>query len=192
VEGAAADVVILTGALIDELVASGHIASGSRADLGKVGTGVAVRAGTPVPDVSRAQSLRERLLAATRVVCPDPAMATAGKVVMQVLDQLGIIEQLKPKRRDRHYPNHRNQGEPGCNLCRTFARSASGEDGLFGRFGGAGGGSRGRAGFHRAADVARFEGRAGRGGVRIRLAGRDASRECRPERSCIHNTTHVC
>lgn len=94
--GEAVDLVILTGALIDELIQSGHVAAGSRADLGKVGTGVAVRAGTPLPDVSSAQALSASLVAATKVVFPDPAVATAGKVVMQACEKLGIAGQVKP------------------------------------------------------------------------------------------------
>ena len=102
-EGAAADVIILTGALIDELILAGQVVAGTRADLGKVGTGVAVRAGTPPLDVSNAQSLRSGLLAATKIVCPDPAVATAGKVVMQVLERLEISAQAKPKLQ--YFPN---------------------------------------------------------------------------------------
>ena len=97
VAGEAVDVVILTGALIDELVQSGHVVAGSRADLGKVGTGVAVRAGTPLPDVSSAQALRAALEAATAVAFPDPAVATAGKVVMQVCEKLGVADAVKAK-----------------------------------------------------------------------------------------------
>jgi molybdate transport system substrate-binding protein len=95
--GEPVDVIVLTGALIDELTASGHVAAGSRRDLGVVATGVAVRAGTPLPDVSQARTLRENLLAATKVVCPDPATATAGKAVMQVLDRLAIVAQVRPR-----------------------------------------------------------------------------------------------
>jgi len=97
VAGEAVDVIVLTGALIDELIQSGHVAPGSRADLGKVGTGVAVRSGTPLPDVASAQALRAALAAATAVAFPDPAVATAGKVVMQVCEKLGIVEQVRPK-----------------------------------------------------------------------------------------------
>lgn len=103
VAGEPVDVVVLTSALIDELVASGHVAAGTRADLGKVGTGVTVRAGTLLPDISSEQALRGSLLAATKLVCPDPAVATAGKVVMQVLERLGIADQVRP--RLRHFPN---------------------------------------------------------------------------------------
>ena len=97
VAGEAVDAVVLTGALIDELIASGHIAPGSRADLGKVGTGVAARAGTPSPDVSSPQALRASLLAATAVAFPDPAVATAGKVVMQACEKLGIGGEVRAK-----------------------------------------------------------------------------------------------
>ena len=103
VAGEAVDVIVLTAALIDELAGSGEVAPGSRADLGKVGTGVAVRSGTPLPDVSTAHVLRGNLLAATKVGCPDPAIATAGKVVMRALERLGIVAQLQP--RMQYFPN---------------------------------------------------------------------------------------
>lgn len=95
--GEAVDVVILTAALVDELIAEGFVAAGSRTDLGRVGTGVAVRAGTPLPDVSSARALRGNMLAANKIVCPDPAVATAGKVVMSVIERLGITGQVKDK-----------------------------------------------------------------------------------------------
>ena len=95
--GEPADVIVLTAALIDELIQRGFVVAGSRADLGRVGTGVAVRARTPLPNVRNIRVLRGNLLAATRIVCPDPAVATAGKVVMNALDQLGITEQVRPR-----------------------------------------------------------------------------------------------
>lgn len=94
--GEAVDVIVLTGALIDELTSTGHVAADSRADLGKVGTGVAVRAGTPLPDVSNERVLRGNLLTAAKLVCPDPATATAGKVVMRALARLGLADTMKP------------------------------------------------------------------------------------------------
>jgi len=96
-EGAAADVIILTAAMIDELIAAGHVRPGSRSDLGRVGTGVAVRAGSPRPDIATIDVLRENLLAATKIVCPDPATATAGKIVIQALERMGIAQQSKSK-----------------------------------------------------------------------------------------------
>lgn len=96
-EGAPADAIILTAAMIDELIGAGHVRAGSRADLGRVGTGVAVRAGTPLPEVRTIETLRGNLLAARKIVCPDPAIATAGKIVMGALERLGIAEQARSK-----------------------------------------------------------------------------------------------
>lgn len=97
VAGEPADVIILTAAMIDELVQQGLVVPGSRVDLGKVGTGVAVRAGTPLPDIRNTEVLRGNLLAATRIVFPDPAVATAGKVVMSALDRLGVTDELRAR-----------------------------------------------------------------------------------------------
>ena len=95
--GEPVDVVILTAVLIDELIAGGWVVRSSRADLGRVGTGVAVRAGTPLPDVSRVEALRGNMLAAKKIVCPDPAVATAGKVVMSLVERLGIADRVTDK-----------------------------------------------------------------------------------------------
>lgn len=103
VAGESADVIVLTAALIDELIQQGLVVRGSRIDLGRVGTGVAVRAGTPLPNVGNAHVLRGNMLAATKIVCPDPAVATAGKVVLNVLDRLGIAGQVKA--RLQYFPN---------------------------------------------------------------------------------------
>jgi molybdate transport system substrate-binding protein len=101
--GEKVDVIILTQVMIEELVAAKLVVPGSRFALGRVGTGVAVRAGTPAPDVSSAQSLRKTILAAEQVVCPDPAVATAGKVVMSLMEKLGIAEQARS--RMQFFPN---------------------------------------------------------------------------------------
>jgi molybdate transport system substrate-binding protein len=89
------DVIILTSTMIDELIAAGLVAAGSRFDLGKVGTGVAVRSATAVPDVSNTDVLKATIQAATRIVCPDPAVATAGKIVMSLLDRLGVRDDVQ-------------------------------------------------------------------------------------------------
>jgi molybdate transport system substrate-binding protein len=95
--GEPADVIILTAALIEELIASGHVVAGSRRDLGTVGTAVAVRAGAPLPDVADSPRLRGSLLEAERILCPDPAIATAGKVVVRALELLGIADDVRSR-----------------------------------------------------------------------------------------------
>lgn len=103
VDGEPVDVVLLTRALIDELVASGHVVGDTVFDLGKVGTGVAVRAGTPQPDISTEAALRESLRAASVIAIPDPEVATAGKVIMRMLESMGIADEVRG--RLKHFPN---------------------------------------------------------------------------------------
>ena len=100
--GEPVDVITLTQPMIDELIGAGYVEPGSRYDLGKVGTGVAVRAGTPVPDVST-DALRARIRDASVIVFPDPATATAGKVVMNLLEKLGVLDEVRD--RCKFFPN---------------------------------------------------------------------------------------
>jgi molybdate transport system substrate-binding protein len=101
--GDATDVIILTRAMIDELEQAGIVERGSRVDLGTVSTGVAVRAGAVVPDVQTVDSLRNAILDASAIVCPDPAIATAGKVVLAFMEKLGIAQAVEA--RLRFFPN---------------------------------------------------------------------------------------
>ena len=103
--GEQADVIVLTEALIDELEAASLILTGSSQNLGSVGTGIAVRAGTACPDVSSLTALRATLLGCSRIICPDPAATTAGGVLIAVLRQLDIDAQLRP-RLDFHPSGH--------------------------------------------------------------------------------------
>ena len=98
-EGAPCDVVILTAALIEQLSASGHVLAGSARHLGPVKTGVAVKHGTPWPQVETAEQLKAAMLAATGIYIPDPQLATAGIHIMKVLTGLGIAGTVASKLR---------------------------------------------------------------------------------------------
>lgn len=101
--GAPCDVVILSAALIAQLEASGHVVVGSARALGKVRTGVAVKAGSPQPKVGTPDELKAALLAASGIYFPDPVKATAGIHFMNVMKQLGI--ETRVASRLRPYPN---------------------------------------------------------------------------------------
>ena len=103
IEGAPCDVVILTAALIEQLTASGHVLAGSARHLGPVKTGVAVKSGSPWPQVETAEQLKAAMLAATGIYFPDPQLATAGIHFMKVLNGLGIADTVASKLRP--YPN---------------------------------------------------------------------------------------
>lgn len=92
--GEGADIVVLTAALIGELARAGRVRTDTIADLGRVRTGIAVRAADAHPDVSDGDALRAALIAADAVYCPDPERATAGIHFARVLEALGIKDRL--------------------------------------------------------------------------------------------------
>lgn len=112
--GEPADLVILTRKLIDELAASGHVAATPRADLGVVRTGIAVRTGDPLPEISGMDSLRASLRASQGIYFPDPQLATAGIHFSGVLARLGIADEVTARLRT--FPN-------GATAMRTLAKS---------------------------------------------------------------------
>ena len=94
--GAAADLVVLTEAVIVDLVRKGLVAGGTVADIGRVETAIAVRAGDPPVSISDAASLRQALLAADAIFVPDTKASTAGIHVATVLDRIGIAADVAP------------------------------------------------------------------------------------------------
>jgi molybdate transport system substrate-binding protein len=92
--GQRADLLILTSAIIADLVRSGHVMAGSAVDIGVVQTGVATRAGDPTPAVGNAEALQAALLAADAIYFPDPKQATAGIHFAKVLERLGIARDV--------------------------------------------------------------------------------------------------
>jgi len=96
--GAPCDVMIVTDAMVRALQREDKLRADSLAPLGRVRTGIAVRAGEPVPDVSTPESLKTCLLAAGAVFFPDPERATAGIHFASVLDRLGVRDALAPRR----------------------------------------------------------------------------------------------
>jgi molybdate transport system substrate-binding protein len=116
IAGAPADVVIVTPAIITTLDAQQRIRAGSRVDLGRVGGGIAVKAGAPVPAIATAEQLKQALLDADEVYYADPAKATAGAAFMKVVDALGIGDQVRGK-------GHVAPG--GKEAMRNMARSAA-------------------------------------------------------------------
>jgi len=114
--GEAADLMILSRALIDGLARDGHVAAASVRDVGTVETAIAVRRGDPLPRVGSAAELRAALLAADEIHFPDPVQATAGIHFAKVLADLGIDAEVADRLRPA--PN-------GATAMRALAASAS-------------------------------------------------------------------
>ena len=96
--GAQFDVVVLTPAAVDDLTRKGKITDGSKAVLARVGVGVMVKAGAPVPDIGSVDAFKRALINAKSVAYIDPASGgSSGIYVAGLLDKLGIADQVKPK-----------------------------------------------------------------------------------------------
>ena len=96
--GQPADLIIVSAPLMTELEKTGKFQPNSRADLGRVGIGVAVREGAPVPDVATPESFKAALAAARSVAFTNPAEGgTSGIHFTGVVARLGIADAIKAK-----------------------------------------------------------------------------------------------
>jgi molybdate transport system substrate-binding protein len=93
-QGVAADLIILTSALVTKLAAEKLAAASSIKDVGLVETALAVRTGDPKLSVKSGDDLRAAFLAADAIFVPDTKASTAGIHVASVLTQLGIADEV--------------------------------------------------------------------------------------------------
>ena len=98
--GEPCDVLILTRVMIDEMSADGSIAPSSVASLGSVEAGIAVRAGSPAPDIRDGESLKRALLQVDALYCPDREKSTAGAHFAKVVQRLGIGDEVAGRIRE--------------------------------------------------------------------------------------------
>jgi len=93
--GVPANVVILSREGLSELIAAKKIVAGTDVDLARVPLGVAVRAGTPKPDVSTVEAFKQVLLKAKTVAIPG---STSGIwLTNDLFPRLGIAEKINVK-----------------------------------------------------------------------------------------------
>ncbi|NOJ47758.1 molybdate ABC transporter substrate-binding protein [Bradyrhizobium archetypum] len=102
-KGTSADIVILTAALLAQLADEKLVVAASIADIGLVETALAVRTGERPAVVKDAAGLREVLLTSDAIFVPDTKTSTAGIHVANVLQQLGIADEVAD--RLRIFPN---------------------------------------------------------------------------------------
>lgn len=94
-QGAAFDLAVLTVPLTDALVAAGKIDGTTRTIVARVGLGVAMRTGTPKPDVGTADAFKRMLLSASSIGYNGQGATRAANEA--VFAKLGIADDLKPK-----------------------------------------------------------------------------------------------
>ncbi len=91
--GESFDVVIAPPAAIDEFARAGKLGA-DRVSVGRVGLGVAVRPGAPVPDISSAEALKRSVLEAESIVFNR---ASTGIYFENLLKKMGIYDQVESR-----------------------------------------------------------------------------------------------
>ncbi|MPZ38119.1 MAG: ABC transporter substrate-binding protein [Rhizobiales bacterium] len=92
------DVVVLPRPALMSFEKSGALRPGSMVDIARVGIGVVVREGAPVPDVSTVDALRKTLLNAKSIAHPNPKDGGfAGAHIDRMFERLGIADAVRPK-----------------------------------------------------------------------------------------------
>ncbi len=95
-DGAAFDIALLPRPELDELVEAGKIAPGSATDITRSAVGLAVRAGSPKPDIGTVEAFKRTLLAARTIGYSD---GPSGAYIADLLERLGIAAAMKSKTR---------------------------------------------------------------------------------------------
>ena len=93
--GESFDVVIITPALIDELIKTGRVAGASRAPLARSGMALAMRRGAEKPDVHTMEALTGTLLAARSIAFAKEG--SGGIFFNALVKRLGLVDRLTPK-----------------------------------------------------------------------------------------------
>lgn len=96
-EGEAADAAVLTGPGFDEMAKHGKLVTASRVAVARSATMVAVKQGTPRPDISTVEKFRQAMLDAKSIAYSGPGSGASGAHIAKVVEQLGIAAALKPK-----------------------------------------------------------------------------------------------
>ena len=93
--GEPADVLIMVGYALGDLIKKGKVVEASRVDVVRSPIAIAVKAGAPKPDISTSDAVKHALLAAKSVAYSDSASGVY--VSTEMFDKLGIKAEMKDK-----------------------------------------------------------------------------------------------
>ena len=95
--GEPVDVFIMVGDALEGLIKQGKIAAGTRVDLARSSIGVAVRAGSPKPDIGSVDAFKRAMLDAKSLAYSSSASGVY--LSTELFPRLGIADQVKGKSR---------------------------------------------------------------------------------------------
>ena len=97
-EGASADVLVLTSATVDDLVKGGKVVAATKTDVARSGVGVGIKAGAPKPDIGTPEALKRTLVAAKSIGYSREG--ASGVAFARAVERLGLAEQVAAKYKD--------------------------------------------------------------------------------------------
>jgi molybdate transport system substrate-binding protein len=92
--GEAIDVVVLARNVIDQLIAEGKLIGGSRVDLARSEVALAIRAGSPRPDISSEAAVRQAVLDAKSV---SYSTGPSGTHLEKLFERWGILGDVRAR-----------------------------------------------------------------------------------------------
>ena len=95
--GEPADVLIMVGSALDELIRKSKVLGDSRADLARSKIGMVVRAGAAKPDIGSVEAFKRTLLAARSIAYSDSASGVY--LSKELFPSLGVADQIAGKSR---------------------------------------------------------------------------------------------
>jgi molybdate transport system substrate-binding protein len=95
--GEGADVVIMVGYALGNLVKDGKVVADSRADLAWSRIAMAVKAGAPKPDIATVENFKTALLAAKSIAYSDSASGVY--LSTELFKRIGVYDQIKDRAR---------------------------------------------------------------------------------------------
>lgn len=95
--GEPVDVFVIIGDALEGLINQGKVAAGTRVDLARSSIGVAVRAGSPKPDIGSVDAFRRAMLDAKSLAYSSSASGVY--LSTELFPRLGIADQVKGKSR---------------------------------------------------------------------------------------------
>ena len=91
------DLLVMPVPALQQLAGEGAVTAAGLLPLAKVGIGVAVKQGAPLPDISSTAAFRETLLAARNVAYINPAAGgSSGIYLDKLFERMGIAAQIRP------------------------------------------------------------------------------------------------
>ena len=93
--GEPADVLILVGYALGDLIKQGKLVAATRSDFTRSGAGVAIKKGAAKPDLSSAEGFKRTLLAAKSIAYVG--QGATGVTINRIIERFGIAAEMKAK-----------------------------------------------------------------------------------------------